>query len=69
MSISITDNGPGLSHEIKQGLFTPFRSNKPHGLGLGLVVSRDLVTEFGGELTHEESDRGAIFVITLRKAE
>jgi two-component system, NtrC family, C4-dicarboxylate transport sensor histidine kinase DctB len=67
--ISIADNGPGVSPEVKQGLFTPFRSNKPNGLGLGLVISRDLVTEFGGDLTHEESDTGALFVITLRKAE
>lgn len=67
--IAICDNGPGVNHAIKRGLFTPFRSDKPNGLGLGLVVSRDLITEFGGELTHEDSEQGAVFVINLRKAE
>ena len=44
------DNGPGLSAEALAGLFTPFHTTKPEGLGLGLVISRDIVAEFGGEL-------------------
>ena len=33
------DNGPGLSAEALAGLFTPFHTTKPEGLGLGLVIS------------------------------
>lgn len=68
--VTVADNGPGLAPEAAQGLFTPFVTTKPQGLGLGLVISRDIVAEFGGDLsTAEENDLGgAAFVITLRGA-
>ncbi|WZB63984.1 ATP-binding protein [Achromobacter xylosoxidans] len=73
------DNGPGLSAEALAGLFTPFHTTKPEGLGLGLVISRDIVAEFGGELRAADATdpefpaphgpgRGALFILTLRKA-
>jgi len=65
--ILIADNGPGLTPQATKTLFTPFATTKPRGLGLGLVISRDIVTEFGGELTLEPG-AGARFVITLPKA-
>jgi two-component system C4-dicarboxylate transport sensor histidine kinase DctB len=67
--IIVADNGPGLAPAVAGSLFTPFVTTKPTGLGLGLVISRDLVTEFGGELTLTESeDGGARFVVSLKKA-
>lgn len=66
--IAIADNGPGLDPVVKQALFTPFLTSKPSGLGLGLVISRDLVTEFGGDLSFQDGAAGALFVITLKKA-
>src|SRR5690606_17846686 len=39
LRISISDNGPGLAPQIAASLFTPFATNKPEGLGLGLVIS------------------------------
>jgi two-component system C4-dicarboxylate transport sensor histidine kinase DctB len=65
--IVVADNGPGLAPQAVKTLFTPFATTKPRGLGLGLVISRDIVTEFGGELTLEPG-QGARFVITLPKA-
>ena len=38
------------------------------GLGLGLVICRDIVAGFGGELDLKPAKSGATFVITLRKA-
>lgn len=71
--ITVADNGPGLSPEAAEALFTPFTTTKPRGLGLGLVISRDIVTEFGGELVLDSGaptkpPNGAKFVITLLKA-
>ncbi len=66
--ISVTDNGPGVAADAARTLFTPFATTKPRGLGLGLVISRDIVAEFGGELSLEPSPRGARFVISLPKA-
>ncbi len=66
--IIVADNGPGVAPEATSTLFTPFATTKPRGLGLGLVISRDIVAEFGGELYLEPSPRGARFVMSLPKA-
>jgi two-component system C4-dicarboxylate transport sensor histidine kinase DctB len=65
--IVIADNGPGVAPRAAKTLFTPFATPKPRGLGLGLVISRDIIAEFGGELSLELGP-GARFVITLSKA-
>ena len=66
--LRIGDNGPGLSSEVRDRLFTPFVTSKTSGLGLGLVISRDIVAGFGGELTHEPSTTGTVFQIVLAHA-
>jgi two-component system C4-dicarboxylate transport sensor histidine kinase DctB len=66
--ITVSDNGPGLDPETAKNLFTPFVTTKTSGLGLGLVISRDLITEFGGDLSAKKSADGAVFVISLKKA-
>ncbi|WP_419254602.1 sensor histidine kinase [Caulobacter sp. ErkDOM-YI] len=65
----VSDNGPGVSEAAAATLFTPFATTKLRGLGLGLVISHDIVAEFGGDLRLETTATpGAVFVITLRKA-
>ena len=53
---------------MKAQLFTPFTTSKHDGVGLGLVISRDIVAGFGGELSHEQTAVGARFHITLTRA-
>jgi two-component system C4-dicarboxylate transport sensor histidine kinase DctB len=65
--LSITDNGPGLSHEAMNTLFTPFSTTKPQGLGLGLVICKDIMAEFGGALNVRQSRSGARFELMLRR--
>jgi len=50
--IDIEDNGAGLSPEAREQLFEPFFTTKAPGagLGLGLVISRDIVRGFGGDI-------------------
>lgn len=67
-TISIRDNGPGISAEVHGRLFQPFTTSKDHGLGLGLVICRDIIADFGGELNVMASGAGAEFVITLKVA-
>lgn len=43
-SITITDNGRGISPDAAQYLFTPFYSSKPKGQGIGLLLIRDILT-------------------------
>jgi two-component system C4-dicarboxylate transport sensor histidine kinase DctB len=69
--IVIRDNGPGIAPEIMPRLFEPFLTNKSagQGLGLGLAISRMIITELGGSLTARNSDRGgAEFTILLEEA-
>ncbi len=64
--ITVTDNGNGLSDEALAHLFIPFSSSKSEGLGLGLVISRDLAKEANGDLTGTNLDGiGARFTLEL----
>src|SRR5690606_3440110 len=68
VSIRIADNGPGVAAEMRERLFTPFTTDKRDGVGLGLVISRDIVAGFGGDLSLEPTPRGAAFLIRLTRA-
>lgn len=68
VTIRIRDNGPGVAPKVRDRLFTPFTTDKRDGVGLGLVISRDIVAGFGGELLLEPSARGASFIIRLARA-
>src|SRR3989442_15009392 len=46
--IIVADDGPGISPEGKEKLFFPFCSTKVAGMGLGLSIVDEIVTEFGG---------------------
>lgn len=70
VTLRCSDNGPGISTTLRDRLFTPFVTEKPSGLGLGLVIARDLARQFGGELSYEPSAKtsGATFVLKLKAA-
>jgi two-component system, NtrC family, C4-dicarboxylate transport sensor histidine kinase DctB len=67
-TIQITDNGPGISDAVRERLFQPFTSSKDDGLGLGLVICRDIITDMGGDLSHRPDIDGACFQIILKVA-
>lgn len=46
-TIEVADNGPGISKECEEKLFTPFFSTKPNGQGIGLVFIREVLTRHG----------------------
>ncbi|MDD2048415.1 PAS domain S-box protein [Pseudomonas putida] len=50
VQIQVSDQGPGVSAERLDGIFTPFNTSKPEGLGLGLSMSRSIIEGFGGTL-------------------
>jgi two-component system C4-dicarboxylate transport sensor histidine kinase DctB len=70
-SITIADNGIGLSDEVLARLFEPFFTTKPQGsgLGLGLTIAHGILTSFGGAIeARRRQGGGAEFIITLRVA-
>lgn len=64
----VRDNGPGIAPEVADRLFTPFATSRPSGLGLGLVIAKDIAEDFGGTLQLLPSPGGACFAITLRRS-
>ncbi len=51
VDVDIVDNGTGMPAEVQRRLFTPFTTGRAEGLGLGLAIARDILREFGGDLT------------------
>ncbi|MBD9374994.1 sensor histidine kinase [Rhizobium sp. ARZ01] len=69
VAVVVADNGPGISPSVLGSLFEPFNTSKEKGLGLGLVISRDIASDYGGRLEVESSEKGARFLVNLRKAD
>lgn len=64
--LTIADNGPGISPEIKSKLFEPFISSKGDtGTGLGLWVSSQIVEKHGGSIKVKTNSSGTVFSIFL----
>jgi two-component system, NtrC family, C4-dicarboxylate transport sensor histidine kinase DctB len=63
--LSVTDNGPGLTSEQRTNLFQPFATTKADGLGLGLVISQDIMRGLGGDLVEEPVAKGARFTMLI----
>ncbi|MCQ4160396.1 ATP-binding protein, partial [Roseomonas sp. GC11] len=66
--LSVADNGPGFAPAVREALFMPFTTTKPAGLGLGLVISRQIAADLGGSLEAPETPSGALFVLELEQA-
>ncbi len=68
--IVIEDNGTGISPEHMGALFEPYRTTKPGGTGLGLLIVRRIVREHGGEIAVEsEETQGTRITIHLPRTE
>lgn len=66
--IRVADTGIGLPAEPAERLFEPFYTTKPpgEGLGLGLAISRDIISDFGGRLfARNRPEKGAEFIVEL----
>jgi len=63
--VCVEDTGPGLAPEIEDTVFDPFVTSKPQGMGLGLSISRGIITAHGGNLYHDDGAEGARFRFTL----
>ena len=69
VSITITDNGEGMSDEVKQRVFESFFTTKPvgQGTGLGMPIIRDIIEErHGGHVTFDSTEGvGTSFTLTI----
>ena len=70
VSVSFRDNGIGIPPDQLANLFEPYRTTKEKGTGLGLMISKRIVTEHGGSIAAEsKSGEGTTFTITLPRLE
>ena len=67
--ITMTDNGIGMSNEVKQKLFENFFTTKPigEGTGLGMNITRDIIeNRHGGKITFDSKEgEGTTFVLCI----
>jgi signal transduction histidine kinase len=64
--ISISDDGPGISEEIRGRLFESFATyGKAGGTGLGLAIVRKIVVDHGGSIDVESQPGRTTFTIVL----
>jgi two-component system sensor kinase FixL len=67
--VSIIDSGSGIPSDVAGSLFNPFFTTKPHGMGVGLSISRTIIESHGGKLWPAPNpDGGTIFNFTLPTA-
>jgi two-component system sensor kinase FixL len=70
LEVAVADSGKGVSRAMAGRLFQPFASGKSSGLGLGLVLSRQIVEAHGGSLWAEAGSRGLFkFVLPMPATE
>jgi len=66
-AVKVSDTGTGISPDVASQLFQPFITTKPHGLGVGLSISRTIVESHGGRITVGPNPQGGtIFRFTVR---
>lgn len=65
--IVFEDNGPGVSEENMDKLFTPNFTTKSSGTGLGLAICRNIIEKCDGEISYKRSFSlgGASFTVTI----
>jgi Signal transduction histidine kinase involved in nitrogen fixation and metabolism regulation len=68
--IVFEDNGPGVSEEHRNKLFTPNFTTKSNGTGLGLAICRNIIEKCNGEIFYSKSFtlKGACFTVRFPRS-
>ncbi|MFC1897177.1 ATP-binding protein [Chloroflexota bacterium] len=70
LEIIFSDSGPGIEEEYEDMVFDPYFSTKPSGVGLGLTIAGEIVSDYYDgriALIKEGPLDGATFSIVLRR--
>jgi two-component system sensor histidine kinase PilS (NtrC family) len=65
VSIRVTDNGPGISDDIRDRLFEPFTTTKKGGSGLGLSIVHRAIEAHRGHVLVDSGTKGTSFTVLL----
>ena len=66
--LTVADRGGGIDETTRASLFQPFATTKEEGLGLGLVISQDIMRSLGGDLREDKAAVGARFTMVIPRA-
>ena len=67
--IIVDDNGPGIPKDKREDVFRAFyrleasRNKETGGIGLGLAITRDIITAHGGKINLEDGPLGGLRVV------
>lgn len=68
VTISVMDNGNGISEENGTKIFEPKFTTKSSGMGLGLAMVKNIVETYNGSITFtSEEGKGTTFKVTFPK--
>ena len=68
--IVIEDNGVGIKQDVSLRIFEPFESFTDKGMGLGLVISKEILMKHSGDIGfYNNQSAGVTFVIGLPRTE
>jgi two-component system C4-dicarboxylate transport sensor histidine kinase DctB len=65
LHVGVVDGGEGIPAGEQDKLFQPFATSKEDGLGLGLVISRDIMRDIGGDLQFERRRDATCFTMII----
>lgn len=58
--VRIRDHGPGVPEELRDRIFEPHFTTKPHGTGIGLALARQIMRAHGGQIILEPPSRNGL---------
>lgn len=66
LTVSIKDNGTGISPDVISKIFVPNFTTKTGGMGLGLAMVKNILENFNGKIWFEtQEDTGSTFFVSL----
>jgi len=66
IQVDVADDGPGVTPEVLDKMFSPFFTTKPQGSGLGLAIVRKIVDAHDGRIDVSPRPEGGVrFRVTL----
>ena len=65
LMVSVRDNGPGISDDVRRQLFEPFVTTKAKGSGLGLALVARIISNHGGIVDVVSEPRRTSFEVML----
>ena len=63
--ISVVDNGPGISEDIKDSIFFPMITGKDKGTGLGLSITQGIISQHQGNIHFDSRPNKTEFFINI----